>query len=153
MKMCIKCTLRVKGYVELRVIGIMIKSTFLSKINCLLGADVAKRHANMARRPTSRLYQCWKTRNFSWGRGRARGPNLKFSAGAGGRGGQISKNLRARAGAGANFQNSCGRGRARGAKKIQRAGAGGAPARKAPRGHPRAPARANTEFYYLKKNS
>ena len=35
MKMCIKCTLRVKGYVaQLRVIGIMIIWTFLSKINC-----------------------------------------------------------------------------------------------------------------------
>ena len=58
------------------------------------------------------------------GRGRARGPILKFFAGAGGRGGQISKFLRARAGAGA--------------PKIF---AGGAPARKAPQGHPRAPAR------------
>jgi len=35
MKMCIKFTLRVKGYVaQLRVIGIMIIWAFLSKINC-----------------------------------------------------------------------------------------------------------------------
>ena len=41
-----------------------------------------------------------KSRN-SCGRGRARGPNLKILAGAGGRGGQKRKILRARAGAGA----------------------------------------------------
>ena len=69
--------------------------------------------------------QCWKTRNISCGRGRARGPNLKNLAGAGGRGGQISKILRARAGAGAKFKKSCGRGRARGPKVKILAGAGG----------------------------
>ena len=58
------------------------------------------------------------------GRGRARGPILKFFAGAG-----------------AKFLNFCGRGRARGPQKFLRAEAGGAPARKAPQGHPRAPAR------------
>ena len=71
------------------------------------------------------LNQCWKTRNISCGRGRARGPNLKNLAGAGGRGGQISKILRARAGAGAKFKKSCGRGRARGPKVKILAGAGG----------------------------
>ena len=50
---------------------------------------------------------------------------MKILAGAGGRGGQISKNLRARAGAGAKTENSCGRGRARGPKMKNLAGAGG----------------------------
>ena len=59
------------------------------------------------------------------GRGRARGPNLKFFAGAGGRGGQISNFLRVRAGAGAKSQKICGRGRARGPTFKIPAGAGG----------------------------
>jgi hypothetical protein len=69
--------------------------------------------------------QCWKTRNISCGRGRARGPKVKILAGAGGRGGQISKILRARAGAGAKTEKFSGRGRARGSKLKILAGAGG----------------------------
>ena len=69
------------------------------------------------------------------------GKPATFRAGAGGRGGQISNFQRARAGAGAKFQNFCGRGRVRGPEIFLRAGAGGGPARKAPQGHPRAPAR------------
>ena len=53
------------------------------------------------------------------------GKPATFSAGAGGRGGQKSKFLRARAGAGAKSQKSCGRGRARGPKMKNFAGAGG----------------------------
>ena len=77
--------------------------------------------------------QCWKTRNISRGRGRARGSNLKIFAGAGGRGGQILKFSRARAGAGAKIFLAGGRGRA--------------PARKPPHGRPRAPTRANLKIY------
>ena len=65
------------------------------------------------------------------GRGRARGPILKFFAGAGGRGGQISKFLRARAGAGA--------------PKIFAGGSGRGPR---PQGPARAPAGARAGFFF-----